>query len=73
MPGRMIDGAAHSGGRRPKASKGGNRAWWAGWRDKRYGDLSAAGEPADGVSNRCSERDDAGAIIEWVVGGVERD
>ncbi len=26
----MIDGAAYSGGRRPKASKGGNRAWWAG-------------------------------------------
>jgi hypothetical protein len=45
----MIDGAADSGGRRPKASKGGNRACWAGWRGKRYGDLSAAGELADGV------------------------
>ncbi|MGY4168614.1 hypothetical protein [Bradyrhizobium sp. USDA 4529] len=45
----MIDGAAHSGGRRPKASKGGNRAWWAGKCGGLYGDLSSAGDLADGV------------------------
>jgi hypothetical protein len=43
----MIDGAAHSGGRRPKASKGGNRAWWAGLVGGLYGDLSAASELAE--------------------------
>ena len=45
----MIDGAAYWGGRRPKASKGGNAHGGGDWCGKLYGDFSAAGEPADGA------------------------
>jgi hypothetical protein len=56
----MSDGASHAAGRRPKASRGGNRAGGTcGGSAGRYGDLRAAGDvracdPADRA--RCATR-----------------
>jgi hypothetical protein len=43
----MIDGAARSGSRRRKTSKGGNRGQEASWFVTRYGDLIAADDAAE--------------------------
>ena len=62
----MIDGAAHAEGRRPKASRGGNRAGGNVWGCRgRYGDLSAAGAACE---LRPIDRAHRSAMMQWLSG-----